>query len=99
MILGALAGFYGGVIDQIVMRSNDILYSIPNITIAVVIVSLLGTSTVNLLLALSISSATGFTRITRAQVATIRGRNILSPPTPWACPPGKLFSSTSFQTA
>lgn len=59
MILGALAGFYGGVIDQIVMRSNDILYSIPNIMIAVVIVSLLGTSTVNLLLALSISSATG----------------------------------------
>ena len=45
MILGALAGFYGGVIDQIVMRSNDILYSIPNIMIAVVIVSLLGTST------------------------------------------------------
>ena len=51
MILGALAGFYGGIIDQIVMRSNDILYSIPNIMIAVVIVSLLGTSTVNLLLA------------------------------------------------
>lgn len=77
MILGALAGFYGGVIDQIVMRSNDILYSIPNIMIAVVIVSLLGTSTVNLLLALSISSATGFTRITRAQVMTIRGEEYI----------------------
>lgn len=77
MILGALAGFYGGVIDQIVMRSNDILYSIPNIMIAVVIVSLLGTSTVNLLLALSISSCTGFTRITRAQVMTIRGEEYI----------------------
>lgn len=77
MILGALAGFYGGAIDQIVMRSNDILYSIPNIMIAVVIVSLLGASTGNLLLALSISSATGFTRITRAQVMTIRGEEYI----------------------
>ena len=75
--LGAIAGFYGGLVDQIIMRCVDVFYSIPNIMIAVVIVSLLGTSTVNLLLALSISSATGFTRITRAQVMTIRGEEYI----------------------
>jgi peptide/nickel transport system permease protein len=74
VILGSLAGFYGGVVDQIVMRVNDILYAIPNIMIAVVIVSLLGTSTFNLLLALCVSASTSFVRIARASVMTIRGQ-------------------------
>lgn len=74
IICGALAGYYGGLVDQIVMRSNDILYAIPNIMIAVVIVSLFGTSTVNLLLALCVTVATAFTRIARASVMTIRGQ-------------------------
>lgn len=74
IILGSLAGFYGGFIDNLVMRSNDILYAIPNIMIAVVVVSILGTSPASLLLALSISAASAFSRITRAAVMTIRGQ-------------------------
>lgn len=41
-ILGSLAGFYGGVMDSVIMRGVDIFYSIPNIMTAVVIVSVLG---------------------------------------------------------
>lgn len=72
VVLGALAGFYGGVIDQIIMRCVDVFYSIPNIMIAVVIVSLMGTSLVNLLIALCFTCATSFARIARAAVMTIR---------------------------
>lgn len=72
VILGAIAGFYGGVIDQIIMRVVDVFYSIPNIMIAVVIVSVLGTNTVNLLIALCFTCATSFTRVARAAVMTIR---------------------------
>ncbi|MEG1942192.1 MAG: ABC transporter permease [Angelakisella sp.] len=72
VVLGALAGFYGGVVDQVIMRCVDVFYSIPNIMIAVVIVSLLGTSTINLLIALCFSCATSFCRIARAAVMTIR---------------------------
>lgn len=71
-ILGSIAGFYGGWWDSIIMRGIDIFYSIPNILKAVVIVSLLGTSTVNLIIALAISCATNFARIVRASVMTIR---------------------------
>ena len=56
------------------MRTNDILYALPNIMIAVVIVSLFGTSTVNLLLALCVTVATAFTRIARAAVMTVKGQ-------------------------
>lgn len=73
VILGAVAGFYGGVVDQVIMRINDMLYAIPNIMIAVVIVSLLGTSTFNLLLALTFTCSTSFVRISRASVLSIRG--------------------------
>lgn len=74
LITGSLAGFYGGMWDQLVMRANDILYSIPNIMLAVVIVQVLGTSVLSLVIALSISSATSFAKITRAAVMTIRGQ-------------------------
>ncbi len=72
VLCGALAGYYGGMVDQVVMRINDMLYAVPNIMIAVVIVSLFGTSTFNLLLSLCVTVATAFTRIARASVMTIR---------------------------
>lgn len=72
LVTGSLAGFYGGVIDSLLMRAIDIFYSIPNIMTAVVIVSVLGTSTVNLVIALAFSCASSFGRIVRAQVMTIR---------------------------
>ena len=71
-ILGSIAGFYGGKADDIIMRGIDIFYSIPNILKAVVIVSLLGTSTINLIIALAISCATNYARIVRASVMTVR---------------------------
>lgn len=71
-ILGSAAGFKGGLTDSIIMRGIDIFYSIPNIMTAVVIVSLLGTSTVNLMIALAFSCASSFARIVRASVMTIR---------------------------
>lgn len=71
-ILGAQAGFKGGIVDSVIMRGVDIFYSIPNIMTAVVIVSLLGTSTVNLMIALAFSCASSFSRIVRASVMTVR---------------------------
>lgn len=71
-MLGSCAGFYGGAVDSLIMRGIDIFYSIPNIMTAVVIVSLLGTSTVNLMIALAFSCSSSFARIVRASVMTIR---------------------------
>lgn len=73
-ILGSLAGFYGGAVDSMIMRTVDIFYSIPNIMTAVVIVSVLGRSTVNLMIALAFSCSSCFSRIVRASVMTIRNQ-------------------------
>ena len=77
IILGSLAGFYGGIIENLVMRCNDILNSIPNIMIAVVVVSIMGTSTASLLFALCIHAANSLTRVTRAAVMQIRDREFI----------------------
>lgn len=91
VVLGVIAGFYGGVVDQAIMRCVDVFYSIPNIMIAVVIVSLLGTSTVNLLIALCFSCATSFCRIARASVMTIRDQEYVEAANALGLPTWKII--------
>ena len=55
-VLGAVAGFFGGKIDNIIMRLCDIFLAVPMMLMAIVIVAALGASIVNLVIALSISS-------------------------------------------
>lgn len=92
VVLGAIAGFYGGIADTIIMRVNDMLYAVPNIMIAVVVVSLFGTSTFNLLLSLCVTCATGFVRITRASVMTIRGQEYVESAYAMGLRPGKVIA-------
>lgn len=72
LFFGAIAGYYGGIVDNIIMRFTDIFYSIPYIMLAVVIVSLLGTSMASLLIAMALGSFAGFARISRASIMTVR---------------------------
>ncbi len=92
MILGSLAGFYGGVVDSVIMRGVDIFYSIPNIMTAIVIVSLLGTSTVNLMIALAFSCASSFSRIVRASVMTIRDQEYVESSYAMGLPTWKIIA-------
>ena len=71
-ILGALAGYYGGKVDQLIMRAMDILLSIPGILLAISIVAALGPGLVNLMIAVGISSIPQYARIVQASVLSIR---------------------------
>ena len=72
LFFGAIAGYYGGAVDNIIMRFTDIFYSIPYIMLAVVVVSLLGTSMASLLIAMALGSFAGFARIARASIMTVK---------------------------
>ena len=71
-ILGSVSGYYGGMIDNIIMRITDIILAIPMTLLAMVIVAALGASTINLIIALSVSSIPTFARIVRGSVLTVR---------------------------
>lgn len=75
--LGAVAGYFGGTLDDVIMRCTDIFSSVPNTLMAVAIVSALGTSTVNLMIAIGLSSFPSFARITRAAVLTVRDQEFI----------------------
>ena len=70
-ILGAAGAYYGGQVDNIIMRVMDMFTAIPGTLLALAIVAALGTSMVNLLIAITISSIPGFVRLIRSTVLTV----------------------------
>lgn len=70
--LGAVSGYYSHRVDQTIMRLLDVLYAIPGILLAITIVTAFGTSTQNLILALSIGGIPGYARTMRANVLQVK---------------------------
>ncbi|MDR3258196.1 MAG: ABC transporter permease [Fusobacteriaceae bacterium] len=75
--LGSIAGYYGGRLDNTIMRIMDIFLAIPSILLAIAIVSALGPNMINLMVAISISSVPRYARIVRASVLTIRDQEFV----------------------
>ncbi len=73
-IIGALTGFFGGMLDEAVMRVIDALFAFPSILLALVIVSVFGTGWVQLLISLGIAFMPSYARIVRGEV--LRCRNM-----------------------
>lgn len=69
--LGAAAAYYGGVVDNVIMRIMDMFTAIPGTLLALAIVAALGASMINLLIAIAISSVPGFVRLIRSTVMTV----------------------------
>lgn len=74
MILGALAGYYGGTLDSVIMRIMDIFLSIPQLILAIAIAAALGGGMGNLILAVSLSSIPRYARILRGSVLQAVGQ-------------------------
>jgi len=74
VFLGSISAFYeGSVADEVVMRFSDSLASIPGILLGMVIITTLGRSVPNLIIAIGVSAVPVFVRISRASVLTLKG--------------------------
>ena len=76
-VLGAVSGFYGKLTDSIIMRFMDILLAIPSMLLATAIVAALGTSLVNVLIAIGIAYIPTFARTVRASVLTVKDQDYI----------------------
>lgn len=72
--IGLVAGYFGGWIENLLLRLTDIFASVPSILMGIVIVSALGASTFSLMLAVGIFMATPFVRMIRSVTLTIRNQ-------------------------
>jgi peptide/nickel transport system permease protein len=77
MVFGALAGFFGGTVDDIIMRLTDILQSIPGILLAIAVSVVLGPGFFNTLLALAIGGIPMTIRLLRGSILGIRHQEYL----------------------
>lgn len=75
--LGAVAGYYGGKLDNYIMRVMDIFLAVPSILLAIAIVSALGANLMNLMFAIAISSVPTYARVVRASVLTVRDQEFI----------------------
>ena len=72
IIIGALTGYFGGIVDEIIMRITDAVKGFPSILLALVVISVLGTGVDKLILALSVVFCPSFIRIVRSEFIKYR---------------------------
>ena len=75
--LGAIAGYYGGVLDNVIMRCTDVLMAIPSILLNISIVAALGTGLQNVMIAIGISSVPAYCRIMRASLLSLKDQEFV----------------------
>ncbi len=77
-ILGALSGYFGGWIDNSIMRVMDVLLAFPSLLLAIAIVTVLGPGLTNALLAIGIVSIPSYARVVRSSVLSVREMDYVS---------------------
>lgn len=72
VVLGVIAGYYGGWIDLVIMRYIDLQWAFPNFIIAVYLVAVFGTGLVNVIVAISLAFIDDFARVARSMTLSLR---------------------------
>lgn len=74
VIIGITAGYYGGVIDEVLMRLTDMFLAFPRLILAMAIAAMLGPSIVNAIIAISLVQWTQYARLARAEALRVKGQ-------------------------
>jgi peptide/nickel transport system permease protein len=113
-LLGLLSGYFGGTVDNVIMRAVDVMFSFPDILIALSVVALLGPSLQNAVIAVGISAIPWYARVVRGTVMVEHekqyfeaarslgaghGRLVLRHILPNALPPILVLATLGFSTA
>lgn len=93
---GLLAGFFGGRVDNLVMRIVDITLAFPGILLALVIIAILGPSLFNAMVAVGISAAPTYARVTRGMVLKSRAEVFVEAAINIGCRPLRIITRHIF---
>lgn len=76
-LLGAISGYYGKTVDNILMRAMDILMAIPGMLLAIALAAALEPGLLTLVISISVASVPGYARIVRASVLSIKSQEYI----------------------
>ena len=74
VLIGLLAGFFGGRVDHVLMQITDVFLAFPGILLAIAFAAVLGPGLLNLMIALSLTGWVSYARLTRGQTLSLRDR-------------------------
>ena len=92
LVLGALAGYYGGWVDSIIMRFADIVLAFPSLIIIITVVSILGPSVWNVMLVIGLLGWPSIARILRGQFLSLRERDFVVASRAIGAPNGQIIA-------
>ncbi|MGQ0569352.1 MAG: ABC transporter permease, partial [Armatimonadota bacterium] len=70
--LGLLAGYYGGLTDNLIMRAMDLMFTLPSFVLAIAVAGILGPSLTNVIIAVAIVTTPTIARVTRGPILAVR---------------------------
>lgn len=73
VVIGSIAGYFGGKFDMVIMRFLDIIQAIPGLILSIAISAVLGPGFTNCIIALAVGMTPGFARMLRASILNVRG--------------------------
>jgi peptide/nickel transport system permease protein len=91
LIVGSLSGFWGGWIDQLMMRLVDILMAFPGILLAIAFTAVLGPGLDHVVLALCLIGWTGYARLVRGEILSLREREFIHAARALGCAPARII--------
>ncbi len=77
LVLGGIAGYFGGKVDNIIMRVCDVFMAVPRMLLAMAVVSALGQGTFNMIIALAVAAFPRFARVIRSSILSLRGQEFI----------------------
>ena len=77
IVLGAVAGYYGGIIDEVIMRFVDLMMCIPTFFLILAVIAFLESSILNIMVVIGLTNWMGIARLVRAEILSIKGKEYI----------------------
>lgn len=90
-ILGSIAGFIGGWVDNVIMRLMDVFLAFPALILAIAIVTVLGPGLINALIAISIVTIPAYARVIRSSVLSVKEQDFILADRALGVPPARIL--------
>ena len=89
--MGAVAGFFGGWLDNVIMRFMDVLLAFPALILAIAIVTMLGPGLINALIAIGIVTIPAYARVIRSSILSVKEQDFILADRALGVPPGRIL--------
>jgi ABC-type dipeptide/oligopeptide/nickel transport system permease subunit len=99
LTVGGVAGFFGGRVDNWLMRFTDVFYAFPDLLFVIIITAALGASLTNIILAIGLVNWTNLARLVRGQILTLRERDFVSAARSIGAPTHRILINHLFPNA